>query len=156
MDSCRMNVEQEARAILKLVDGDLSRAVQILQRQLDVLYTRAQVLTGLAGMVVTVTGFSGRLIAATNRPAQVLVITGLAVVLLSAFFVIRRVMKIRWVTSDLCDDGAATVARVLRRRDEKVAAIRSGGLMLFFGLLCYFIAFALMLTHPVSVALPLR
>jgi len=65
-----MNVDEEARAILELVGGEISRAVQIVQNQLDVLYTRAQVLTGLAGIVVTVTGFSGRLIASTNKPAN--------------------------------------------------------------------------------------
>lgn len=151
-----MKVDEEARAILNLVSGDLSRAVQILQHQHDVLYSRAQVLTGLAGMVVTVTGFSGRLIASTNRPAQYLVILGLAIVLCSAVFVIRRVMKIRWVTSDLSDDHVASIKQVLLRRDRKTKAIRTGGLMLFIGLLCFFTAFALMLTHPAPVNLPLR
>ena len=151
-----MNVEEEARAILEMVGCDLSRAVQIVQNQLDVLYARAQVLTGLAGIVVTVTGFSGRLIASTNRPAQFLVISGLAVVLFSAFFVIRKVMHIRWVTSELSGDPAATIMRVLVRRDEKTRAMRTGGLILFSGLLLYFCAFALMLANPVPVGVPVR
>jgi hypothetical protein len=151
-----MNVQEEARAILELVSGDLSRAVQIVQNQLDILYTRAQVLTGLSGIVVTVTGFSGRLIASTNRPAQLLVISGLAVVLFSAFFVIRKVMHIRWVTSELTGDPSATIARVLVRRDEKTRAMRTGGMILFSGLLLYFCAFALMLLNPVPVGVPVR
>ncbi|MEI8311505.1 MAG: hypothetical protein WCH98_12190 [Verrucomicrobiota bacterium] len=151
-----MNVQEEARAILDLVNGDLSRAVQIVQNQLDVLYTRAQVLTSLAGIVVTVTGFSGRLIASTNRPAQFLVISGLAVVLFSAFFVIRKVMQIRWVTSELSGDPTGIIARVLVRRNEKTLGMRTGGLMLFSGLLLYFCAFALMLINPVPVGVPVR
>ncbi|MFZ4774712.1 MAG: hypothetical protein ACOYM3_05075 [Terrimicrobiaceae bacterium] len=151
-----MNVQEEAQAILDLVAGDLSRAVQIVQNQLDVLHSRAQVLTSLAGIVVTVTGFSGRLIAATNQSAQFLVIIGLAVVLGSAFFVIRRVMQLHWVTSELSADKAATIARILVSRDKKTRAIRIGGLMLFSGLFFYFVAFALMLANPVPVTLPAR
>ena len=83
-----MTSQEEARAILDLVQGDFSRAMTIVERQLDVLHSRAQVLTGLAGVVVTVTGFSGRLIASTNFSAQVLVIAGLAIVLLSAFSIV--------------------------------------------------------------------
>lgn len=151
-----LNVQEEARAILGLVNGDLARAVQIVQGQLDVLYTRAQVLTSLAGIVVTVTGFSGRLIASTNLPAQVLVITGLAVVLFSAFFVIRKVMQIRWVTSGLEGNPEDIIAGVLVRRDQKTLGMRVGGVLLFSGLLLYFCAFALMLVNPVPVGVPVR
>ena len=55
-------------------------------------------------------------------------ISGLAVVLFSAFFVIRKVMHIQWVTSELCGDPIATITRVLVRRDEKTRAMRTGGL----------------------------
>ncbi len=151
-----MTIQEESLAILDLVGGDLSRAVQIVQNQLDVLYSRAQVLTSLAGIVVTVTGFSGRLIAATNPPAQFLVIAGLAIVLCSAFFVIRRAMHIRWVTCELSPDKAGTIGRILATRNQKTQAIRIGGLLLFSGLFFYFLAFALMLTNPVPMTLPVR
>ena len=151
-----MTTREEAQAILNLVGGDLSRAVQIVQNQLDVLYTRAQVLTSLAGIVVTVTGFSGRLIASTDRAAQILVILGLATVLLSAGYVIRNVMQIRWVTCDLSDDREATIATVIQRRDAKTRGLRIGGVILFSGLVLYFGAIALMLAHPVPVPVPVR
>jgi hypothetical protein len=151
-----MSTREEARAILDLVGGDFARAVAIVQSQLDTLYTRAQVLTTLAGIVVTVTGFSGRLIASTNPLAQALVIIGLAIVLVSAFHVIRHVMHIRWVTSMLSADPEATIASVLVRRDEKTRGLRVGGLILFAGLSLYFVALALMLANPVPVQVPVR
>ncbi|MDX2082341.1 MAG: hypothetical protein SFU53_16275 [Terrimicrobiaceae bacterium] len=151
-----MDVRSEARAILDLFGGDFPRAIELVHRQMDVLHSRAQVLTGLAGIVVTVTGFSGRLIAATNRPAQVLVIAGLAVVLVSAFYIVCRVMQIRWVTAELGGDPVETITRVLIRRDAKTAAIRRGGIILFSGLVLYFVAFALMLLNPEPLAVPVR
>jgi len=151
-----MSPREESQAILGLVQGDLLRALTIVQNQLDVLHSRAQVLTGLAGVVVTVTGFSGRLIASTNLTAQVLVIAGLAIVLLSAFFIIHRVMQIQWVTGELGGDPVTTIETLLRRRDKKTEAIRQGGLILFSGLLLFFAAFAVMLTHPQPMTVPVR
>ena len=139
---------EEAREILGMVGGDLSRGVVILQGQLDVLHSRAQVLTTLAGLVVTVTGFSGRLIASTNLPAQILVISGLAVVLSSAVYVIWTVMRLQWVTSVLSRDKEATVETLLLRRNRKTRCLVRGGAILFLGLFLYFLAIALMLTNP--------
>ena len=65
-----MNTESEAKAILNLCDGNLKAALEMAERHLNTIYTRAQVLLSLAGMVVTVTGFSGRLIAGSSKLAQ--------------------------------------------------------------------------------------
>ena len=54
-----MNTESEAKAILQLCDGNLQAALEMAERHLNTIYTRAQVLLSLAGMVVTVTGFNG-------------------------------------------------------------------------------------------------
>ena len=151
-----MTSQEEARAILDLVQGDFSRAMTIVERQLDVLHSRAQVLTGLAGVVVTVTGFSGRLIASTNFSAQVLVIAGLAIVLLSAFSIVQRVMRIQWVTRELGANPETAIATLLDRRDKKTLALRQGGGILFFGLLVFFVAFALMLINPEPISIPVR
>ena len=151
-----MTRNEEARAILKLVGEDFSRAVQMVHEQFNVLYTRAQVFTGIAGIVLTITGFSGRLIAATNRPAQVFLIIGVASVLASAFYIVRRIMRIRWVTSELSDDPLRTLDTLLERRDQRTTALHRGGMILFCGLMFYFIAFALMLLNPEAVTTPVR
>ena len=93
-----MNTESEAKAILKLCDGNLKAALEIAERHLNTIYTRAQVLLSLAGMVVTVTGFSGRLIAGSSTLAQCFLVAGLFVSLSSAIWVFLRVMRVRWVT----------------------------------------------------------
>lgn len=74
----------EIQKILKLCNGDLREALKIYEQQLNVLQTRAQVLMSLAGVVLTITGFSGQRIAGASRLAQICVIAGLGVILLSA------------------------------------------------------------------------
>lgn len=143
-----MKEEEEARRILTLVQGDVPKALGILHEQLNVLYARAQSLVGLAGVVVTVTGFSGRIIAATNRPSQLFIISGLALVLFSAWWVFWKVMRIRWVTGEITDDIPASITRVLFHRNDKTSALMFGGMLLFGGLLLYFIAIAIMLSNP--------
>lgn len=151
-----MSPREEAVAILNLVKGDAAAAIGMLQHQLDVVYARAQALIGLSGIVVTVTGFSGRLIAATHRPAQVLVILGLATVLAAAFVVVRGVMRIRWVTSTLDSDPLRTMEAAIVQRDAKTAALHLGGVILFWGLGFYALAMAMMLLNPEPIGVPVR
>ena len=56
------------------------------QQQLDTIYTRAQAPISLTRIVVTTTGFLGRLIAGTGPLAQTFLVAGLAVTLASAIW----------------------------------------------------------------------
>jgi hypothetical protein len=141
-------INQEAKYIYSLAKGEKLGALQILENQLNVLYSRAQVLMSLAGIVITVTGFSGRIIAATSKLSQILIITGLSTVLISAIWVYARVMGIRWITSETGDSIEKTLHDVLQRRNCKTRAYKTGGIILCIGLVIYTIAFALMLLHP--------
>lgn len=151
-----MEPDEEARRILSLHNGNTASALSMVENQLNVLYTRAQVLLSLSGVVISVTGFSGRLIAATDRLAQGLLISGLALVLLSAVRVFSRVMRIRWVTRDLTDDPLATLISAISRRNQKTASYRQGGFLLCVGLALYFGSIAIMLLNPGPVNLPVR
>src|SRR4051812_4484915 len=97
----RLTLDDEADRILSAY-GDhpskLGEIMSMLERQFAVLHNRAQVLLTLCGIVISTTGFSGRLIAATNRPAQVLVIVGVALVLFSAAVTVWGVQHLSWLT----------------------------------------------------------
>ena len=79
---------EEADRILALYGDDLPAVMTMLERQFVVLHNRAQVLLTLCGIVISTTGFSGRIIAGTNALAQVLIVGGVALVLLSAAIVV--------------------------------------------------------------------
>ena len=143
-----MSAKEEAKKILSLTNNDLLKALELLEKQLNTLHMRAQVLMSLAGIVVTVTGFSGRLIAATSLISQILIIIGLVTVLISAVWVFSRVMGIKWVTSNLTENAAESLVKIVERRNIKTQAYSRGGVILCIGLLFYTIAFAMMLLNP--------
>lgn len=151
-----MSPQNEAKAILKLCKEDPKAALEIVESQLNTLYARAQILLSLAGIVVTVTGFSGRLIAGSSPLAQYLLVAGLLVSLGSAVWICFNVMPIRWVTGYL--EGAPIVAieAILRRRDQKTKAYRIGSRILCAGLTLYCISIALMLLNPIAIQGPVR
>ncbi len=148
--------DAEAKAILGLCGNNPMSALEVAQKQLDVIYTRAQILMSLAGIVVTVTGFSGRLIAGTSTTAQAFLVAGLFVSLGSAIWVFLRVMPVRWVTVMLAENSEKALVHALVRRDRKTQAYRIGGLILFAGLVLYCISIALMLLHPAALQIPVR
>lgn len=151
-----MTSEEEASRIMESCEGSFPQAMGVVERQFNTLHSRAQVLFSFCGIVITVTGFSGRLIAATNRPAQVLVVSGLAVVIGCAFYLYHNVMTLRWATQRLEADGRRSLVNMLRWRDHKTTAYRRGGYLLFVGLLFYGAAIAIMLLNPEPMQVPVR
>jgi hypothetical protein len=151
-----MTPNEEAARINALVRDEAARAVAIVEAQLNVLHVRAQVLLSLAGVVITVTGFSGRLIAGTSEVAQGFLVSGLAVVLASAIWVFTRVMHIHWVTLDLTDDFARSLETMIQRRNRKTRAYAWGGIILCAGLILYCVSISLMLLNPEPLNLPTR
>lgn len=148
--------ETEATRILEMCGGQLLEAMALLERQMNTLHNRAQVLFSLCGIVVTVTGFSGRLIAATSRPAQILIVAGLAVVIGCAFYLYRSVMTLRWNTQRLDTTPQKTIDGILARRDVKTRAYKRGGYILFAGVILYALAISMMLLNPEPLTVPAR
>ena len=148
--------EAETRRILDRYGDDLPAIMAMLERQFGVLHNRAQVALGLAGIVVSTTGFSGRLVAGTNTLSQLLIISGLTLILLSAAVVVYGVLHLRWLTMQGGDSTAAWLVTSLRYRDRKTSAYRVGVIILLVGLVLYGGALAVTLLNPEKDALPPR
>ena len=148
--------EERARILREYADGGLPEMMAVLERQFAVLHNRAQVLLGLCGVIISTTGFSGRLVAGTNVYAQWLIISGVAFVLLAAAVVCWGVLHLRWLTMQIGADTAAWLATTLRYRDTKTNAYRAGLLLMLVGLALYAGAIAIMLLRPHDGALPAR
>jgi hypothetical protein len=137
--------DDEVRRIIKLTQGDAAKAYELVQSQLSVLVLRTQVMLSLSGIVITVTGFSGRAIAQTSELARVLVAAGIVVVLLAAAVAIGGVLRLRWLTQELTDDTEQTLVRMLGVRDAKSRFLSAALVLFVLGFACYCVAIALML-----------
>lgn len=109
----------EARNILELCGEDALRAFEMVQGQLAVLVLRTQVMLSLSGIVITVTGFSGRAIAQTGALARGSIVFGLLLVLAAAAVAVGGVLRLRWITQELGGTPLAVLERAIAVRDRK-------------------------------------
>jgi len=135
----------EARAILDLCEGSALRAFEMVQGQLGVLVLRTQVMLSLSGIVITVTGFSGKAIAQTSLLARGCIVSGLFTVLLAAAVAVWGVLRLRWLTQEIQGQPLETLELALSVRNKKSRYL-SAALALFvsgFGLYCVAVALLL-------------
>jgi len=134
--------KEEARAILELCEGNAKSAFDMVQAQLGTIVLRTQVMLSLSGIVITVTGFSGKAIATTSELARVTVVAGLCLVLAAAAVAVLGVLRLRWLTQELRPTPLETLVRGLQIRDDKTRYL-SVALVLFvtgFSLYCLAVA----------------
>ncbi len=141
---------QEATRILALAEGNGYRAFEVIERQLSVLVLRTQVMLSLSGIVITVTGFSGRAIAQTSDLARISISAGILVVLAAAVVAITGVLRLHWLTQELGPDLLSTLVRGLAIRDAKSRSLRRSLLLFTVGvsLYCFAIAQLLLAARP--------
>ena len=154
-----LSLDEEAARILHAYgDGpaQLERIMSMLERQFGVLHNRAQVLLTLCGIVISTTGFSGRLIAGTNLAAQLLVILGVSLVLASAAVVVWGVQHLSWLTLQKGDLIGGWLRTCLAYRDRKTRFYRLGIALMLLGLTAYVGAISIMLLNPEPLTVPVR
>lgn len=145
-----MAAADEVKRIMALTRGDPVKAYELVQAQLSVLVLRTQVMLSLSGIVITVTGFSGRTIAQTSELARNLVASGIVIVLGAAGVAIGGVLRLKWLTQQMTDDTEQTLVSMLALRDQKARSLNAALLTFLVGFACYCVAIALMLlaTEP--------
>ncbi len=137
--------EEEADHLLALYGGDAPRVDALIQSQLSNLANRAQMLLQLAGLTITVTGFSGASIARSGRLAAVLVVSGLVTVLVGASLSMGGILRVRWTTQLApCPHRDALVA-ALRMRDDKTRVFGRALTLVIVGLALYIASISLLL-----------
>jgi hypothetical protein len=140
-------VRREARSVLRIAGSELE-AFHLLERQLSVLVLRTQVLLSLSGIVITVTGFSGRAIAQTGPLARGCISIGIVIVLLSAVVAIAGVLRLRWLSETIADDPLETIVRGLTIRNNKARYLAVSLVLFVVGFSFYVTAVAQLLLSP--------
>lgn len=141
----------EAQRILTIAGDDPLGAFQILERQLGVVVLRTQVLLSLSGIVITVTGFSGRAIAQTSALARGCIASGICVVLASAATAIVGVLRLQWLSQIIADDLLATLENGIRIRNTKSRYLAAALILFVIGFGLYVAAIAQLLIAQKTV-----
>jgi len=134
----------EAQRILNLVK-EPRLAYEMVERQLAVLVVRTQVILSLSGIVITVTGFSGRAVAQVSFLARLFITTGMFAVLAAAAVGIMGVLRVHWLSSTITDEPLETLERALRIRDQKARYLTLSLLLWVGGFSLYCVAVAQLL-----------
>jgi len=138
-------VVDEASRIYDLCKQDPLRAVEMVHTQFGVLVLRTQVMLSLSGIVITVTGFSGRAIAETGTLARVCIVAGLVLVLSAAAVAMGGVLRLKWITELLTDDPLETLRDAIRIRNKKSAFLKVSVALFLVGFSLYVAAVAQLL-----------
>lgn len=135
-----MDDNEEARHLERLFADQPIALVQYLGHQIATVKTYAQVLIGLCGLTVTVTGFSGAHMIRSGSAAAALMVAGIALVMIGLVTCIRTITRLRWVSQDLRDDLRETIEVVLSRRNRQQRALVIAAVFVAAGLACYLAA----------------
>lgn len=135
-----MEIHEEAERIRRLFPGQDGAFIQYLSGQLTTVKTYAQVLVGLCGLTVTVTGFSGAHMIRAGSLSATLMVLGIALVLVGLVLCLRALMVLRWVSQELRDDLVETAVVVIRRRNRQQRQVGLAAIFIASGLVCYLAA----------------
>lgn len=139
------NPGEEADHLLELYEGDATKVMARLEQQLSSLANRAQMLLQLAGLTITVTGFSGANIARSGRFAAILVVSGLVVVLVAAALSMGGILRVEWTTQLAPCPAREAILEVIALRDAKTRAFARSLALMIVGLALYIGSVSLLL-----------
>lgn len=140
-----VSIDDEARHLIALYQGDVKAIMSTLHGQLAILANRSQTLLSLAGLTITVTGFSGAAIARSGPLAATLLVLGLSLVLVSAVFALFGILRVEWITQTPPVDLETAVRLGLSRRNTKTHAYERAMALLVTGLALYVSSISMLL-----------
>jgi hypothetical protein len=135
-----MEVQEEARRLHTLFSGRPTDLIGFLSTQIHTVKTYAQVLVGLCGLTVTVTGFSGAHMIRAGSLSALLMVAGIALVLVGLIMCIRTITNLRWVSQELRDDLIETAQIVIERRNQQQRRLSVAAVFVSSGLAFYLAA----------------
>lgn len=136
-DEISLPVGEEAARVVGLLGPQPFQLLSYLSNQLAVIKSQAQMLIGLCGLAVTVTGFSGAHMIRAGWLSSSLLVLGIALIQVAAALCLQTLTETRWVTQSLDDDLVKTTRLVFARRDAQQHRLTIAGRFVGLGLASY-------------------
>jgi len=131
--------EQEAQKMLKTFNN-FSKCYDITTGQLNILQSRHQMMLTLATLTLTITGFSGPKMAASNSISKYSMIIGIFFVLLSIVAILLSTINLVWFTQFHGETDEETLTLLIERRNLRTKMFHLQLIMLVVGLTSYVVA----------------
>lgn len=128
----------EELAYLKKIHGeDYSKLFGVMTEAFTVLQSRAQLLLSLIVITLTITGFSGPVIAESSTFARLSITGGLTLVLISVVILIVGPLQLRWGTHYRTGSIDESLEALIHRRNVRTTKYYAAGLFLIVGFSFY-------------------
>jgi len=138
-------IEEESKEIFNYFQNNKIEIYKMFENQFQVLYQRSQTLLSLAGIVITVTGFSGKIIAQTSFLSRISIVVGLFFVLLAGMLAIWGIIRIRFISQWFEGDTQSFIFYLLKNRNRKAQYFLLSLISLIVGFSLYVISISMML-----------
>lgn len=142
----KLKPEEELEFLKEIYGDDTGSLLSLLREAFSLLQTRSQMLLGLATICMTITGFSGPRMAASNAWSRFFIGFGLSFVLASVITVVAGPLRLQWITAWRGDSLDETLLENIRRRNAKTKLYRVGTMLLLIGLTGYLFSLVFYLT----------
>ena len=133
----KLSPTEELAYLREIYGGDHARILGTVTNAYDVLQARSQLLLSLVAVVLTITGFSGPTIAASNTLSRFCIAFGLAFVLIAAVCILAGPLQLRWATQWRGASIDDSLVNLLRRRNARTLKYHIAFAFLVVGLSGY-------------------
>ena len=118
-----LTTASEIKELARVYEDDQRGLLALLSGQLSVLKNQSQMLLGLSGLCITVTGFSGHNLVRSGPLGAITMAGGIGLILCGVVITLYAMAGLRWVTQDLASDVETTLQRVIPRRNAQQRAL---------------------------------
>ncbi len=128
---------EEAQWLLEQYDHSIKDCLNFLTQQFIIIQNRNQLLLTLSTVTLTITGFSGPLIAKSNLFSKLSLVTGLGLMVLSTVFLLATGMRLKWVSQFEGKTPLEMISKIIEYRDLKSGTYQWQLRGMIAGLCCY-------------------
>ena len=119
---------------------DVNESRTLLANQLGMVKHQAQLLLGLCGLTITVTGFSGAHMIRAGSASAMTMVAGIALIQIAVVLCIRTLTKISWISQSLGESMTRTAEVAATHRNDQQQRLVVAGVFVGLGLATYLAA----------------
>ena len=128
---------EESQWILEQYSHSIKDCLNLLTQQFIIIQNRNQLLLTLSTVTLTITGFSGPIIAKSHLYSKIFLTAGLSLMILSTVFLLSTGMRLKWVSQFEGKSTLEMITAIIQYRNQKSETYEWQLRGMIAGLCCY-------------------